>query len=1240
MDQALEKIRPHTTSALAHQKTPATLLLALEATFREQHTDSSPTAYFAALLTTLDSTIQSRDVGLEDGDILPAELYLLALVAPFVPPPVVRTNLSTILTLTAPLFPSLTQHAPALRSQLSLYHVLLQSLDRSQLETQGIRQTFASILQLCLDPRPKVRRKAADTVKEVLASPPAPLLRHPYAERVADWIKSSLSEVSAGPFARAKGTKGAEPLAAESAIHILAFVRPILSNLPPPSLPAITNLLLTLPRLGNPYLSQSSYSILSDIFSLPAQDESMDVNEQISDVLKAVLASPPSKSDATLSPAWVQVLGHAMISFHSTDSTAAASELGRVWKTVWPFLESGDGATKKAAAQSLDLLTRCITPAMISSAIAETDARSTLGKIISQTTKALDSLAYAAAIPQVLSVISSLITNLSHKLDATRTAAEALLLPLIKHVGDLRVQKGFEFKEDADAVVATAMRVLGPQVLLTTLPLNLEPDDRQEGREPRAYLLPLLSQPHPSPLSHFVSYFVPLSERMFGLQQTAEAEDRQSQAKLWSVLIAQIWTGLIGYCWATPDLKESLNPTFSALLSGLLYGQPELRPAVLKALKVMVDSNVAVASGTVNPPPTNPSGISAAQAAQNVAYLRTQAESWLAVLFNVFGTVGRDSRGIVGDVVTAWAGIAGEQEIAKAHAKVVQLLKANLANQPVQPHRNSSIEGGSEAATTQDLVILLLPNLSPADGQQMFQLCLSAQVLSAKDNGVQKRGYKILTRLIESKKVVVDAEVVLKQLDELADGLAPAAKKDRFNLLSLLIPLLPSSAMHVIPSLIPEAVLGTKEPSEKARTAAFDVVVAMGRKMNAGGVVKRNLMDGMDEDGADEAVASIEEFMTMVAGGLAGATPHMISATVTAISRLVFEFKDAIPPSMHTEIISTLLVFISSANREIVKSILGFVKLSIHTLPADLLRPHLPTLVPALLGWSHDHKNHFKAKVRHIFERMLRRFGWDEVYGCAGEEEAKKVLVNIKKRKERAKRKKANGRDDEEEPVSKPIAGDAFEDVLYGSESELDDSDDDDAQRGRPTVPAKKKGAEHGARIRIDDDEPMDLLEGAASRITHGTSNRRRKPGQDAARFKTDEDTGKMIIDDEGDAAAEQADAATDVAGTAYRENITSVDGFTRGANGRVKFNKDTKKRRRDNEDDGDVEMGEADGAGGKPKKNKRRMEAKFGHEFKAKKAGGDVKKGGVDPYAYMSLSQAAKKGGNRKEKIGIVGKR
>lgn len=101
------------------------------------------------------------------------------------------------------------------------------------------------------------------------------------------------------------------------------------------------------------------------------------------------------------------------------------------------------------------------------------------------------------------------------------------------------------------------------------------------------------------------------------------------------------------------------------------------------------------------------------------------------------------------------------------------------------------------------------------------------------------------------------------------------------------------------------------------------------------------------------------------------------------------------------------MVFLSSNNREIVKSTLGYIKLAIHTLPVDLLKPHLTELVPALLSWSHDHKNHFKAKVRHIFERMIRRFGWDDIYSAAGKEEAAKVLVNIKKRKDRAKRKKA-----------------------------------------------------------------------------------------------------------------------------------------------------------------------------------------------------------------------------------------
>ena len=77
----------------------------------------------------------------------------------------------------------------------------------------------------------------------------------------------------------------------------------------------------------------------------------------------------------------------------------------------------------------------------------------------------------------------------------------------------------------------------------------------------------------------------------------------------------------------------------------------------------MVESNVALASEDPDkierlPETVRADPISTEQAQANVSFLRTQAESWLAVLFNVFGSVGRDNQNMVGDVVSAWISIA------------------------------------------------------------------------------------------------------------------------------------------------------------------------------------------------------------------------------------------------------------------------------------------------------------------------------------------------------------------------------------------------------------------------------------------------------------------------------------------------------------------------------------------------------------------------------------------------------
>lgn len=170
-----------------------------------------------------------------------------------------------------------------------------------------------------------------------------------------------------------------------------------------------------------------------------------------------------------------------MFAYHIADPSACAAEFNKIWKSLWSYFETNHPPTRKAVAASLALLTRCITSSMVQASLTGGDAgKQSLQGIISQITKALDALTFASAMQELLSVISALVSNLNILVEPEKsvTASEALLIPLLSKVADLRIQKNFEHKEAADAVLSTAMRVVGPAVLLDAIPLNLEPSDR------------------------------------------------------------------------------------------------------------------------------------------------------------------------------------------------------------------------------------------------------------------------------------------------------------------------------------------------------------------------------------------------------------------------------------------------------------------------------------------------------------------------------------------------------------------------------------------------------------------------------------------------------------------------------------------------------------------------------------------------------------------------------------------
>lgn len=118
------------------------------------------------------------------------------------------------------------------------------------------------------------------------------------------------------------------------------------------------------------------------------------------------------------------------------------------------------------------------------------------------------------------------------------------------------------------------------------------------------------------------------------------------------------------------------------------------------------------------------------------------------------------------------------QHLSKAFAKVTQLFKQNMAAQPATSSKSGMNSDRDGVVTmTQDLLQILLPFLGDKDAQTLFELSSVESVLENKDAGIQKRGYKILSKLVDGGKVQVSPEDFMQQLESRVDGVSAAAKK-------------------------------------------------------------------------------------------------------------------------------------------------------------------------------------------------------------------------------------------------------------------------------------------------------------------------------------------------------------------------------------------------------------------------------------------------------------------------------
>uniref|UniRef100_A0A2D4NLC0 Ribosomal RNA-processing protein 12-like conserved domain-containing protein n=2 Tax=Micrurus surinamensis TaxID=129470 RepID=A0A2D4NLC0_MICSU len=346
----------------------------------------------------------------------------------------------------------------------------------------------------------------------------------------------------------------------------------------------------------------------------------------------------------------------------------------------------------------------------------------------------------------------------------------------------------------------------------------------------------------------------------------------------------------------------------------------------------------------------------------------------------------------------------------------------------------------------------------------------------------------------------------------------------------------------------------------------------------------------------------------------------MISCTVLALTRLLYEFKENIGSDALEQLVKHVCLMVGSRTRDVVKSALGFLKVTVLLLDTTLLGRHLETVLEAIGGLTDDMRRHFRMKLRNLLSKLIRKFGFEPLQALLPES-YRKVLLNIRKAESRNRKRQAVKRtaatSAEEERTLAPPKGDSIEDILAESDSDLEDETDKQKRRTTRKVLRQQNQAwlKEG-----ESDEPLNFLDPNVAHRVLATRPGTAQTGKVKHDFNLSAD-GRLIICEEEEQPTglneESADLMQEVG---------------------IKSKKARKRRFREEADDEQLPVDSQPQykVGGKGIHRPVSKKAAPGAEYKAKKGKGDIKKkGGLDPYTYVPLNRAKL---NRRKKAKLQG--
>ncbi|KAM6997818.1 RRP12-like protein [Tautogolabrus adspersus] len=1143
------KVQRYWESNSAAHKEICAVLAAVTEVIRSQGGKETETEYFGALMTTLEVV--------DSAESQAAVAYLLNLVMKRVPAPVLMSKYSdtTKALMDVMSGQATSETASALRWVLSCLATLLRKQDASVWTYPTTLQAYHGLLSFTVHSKPKVRRAAQQGVcailrgSDFLFTDNAPT-HHPAAMTTAKFCIKEMEQ--------AGGSKEDT-----TTLHVLGLLKELMGTFPLGAVKSCCETLLRVMTLSHVLVTASAMQAFHRLFSGKpnASTLSPELNAQIITALYDYL---PSENDLQPLLAWLTVMEKAHVHLASLQSSLSLGHLPRLFSSAMSCLLSPHTQVVSAAAGTLKtLLTECVAPHMgemgtITASVSAGNP-SYVCKMFRIVEEGL-SYRFHASWPFVLQILGSFYR-------AAGKQAHPIMTKSLQSLADLRSTPQFPFSGELDLAVGGAVEAMGPEVVLGAVPLNITgyEDDLEF---PRSWLIPVIrDHVKNTHLGFFSSYFLPLASTLKQRAEELEQAGQKLEAKVYQTLQLQIWTMLPGFCTSPVDLLTSFK-SIARLLGMAINERPDLKLTVCQAVRTVINKGCSTE--------------------EEKAEVGRFSKNFLPIFFNVYSQPPAPgepatNRMAVLDTIKVYLTVTETEMICTFLQKATDRLSSTETTE-------------STRLAMMDLVVAMAPFVDEVTMTKTFELI--RPYLETKEPGMQKKAYRVLEEMCGGERdecrsfVVTNLETLKVVLLETLKNASSPAKRPRLKCLIHIVKRLSEEHKDFIAALLPEVIICTKEVSVGARKNAYTLLVEIG---NAFVRFCGNKKDAM------------EQYLMLVYAGLTGSVT-MITCTVLALTRLVFEYKEAIELSTTEQLLHNVCLLLSSRTREIVKAALGFIKVALFIMDPKTLASHATVMMEGVGSIKDDVRRHFRTKLKNIFTKFIKKFGFELVKSMLPAEHHK-VLANIRKAEARTMRRKqaAEQHEDSESEDETPKAkSKSIEEILAELDSDMSEDE------GKPGKAQKKGGKQHKGRAWLkegEEDDPLNFLDPKVSQRVLATNPAMKKSAKVEHGFKVTSD-GRLIIREE-----EEEEDVKDKDDGDIKDILEEAG---------IKSKKTQKRRfRDDNDEDMDIEPQLKYKAGGSGIHRPLGGRPDFGSDYKSKKGKGDVKKTGkLDPYAYIPLKK------------------